>query len=553
MIPLIGLHINRLTDASRRQVLATRWRVVKVLGLWDEAFLEEVKAANPGVILVGRNYYGSQDLSDIGGAVGPILGTSPRVRQLIDFWETYNECLTADNAKQFCQYTVAVAKALHAAGLKHCALSLAVGTPGGDNATIKATLNDLWPGVAASDAWSYHSYGAPTMDANSQWYDLRYRKYVALDPRYATKRLILSEAGIDFGELAGQRGGYRVHNISDADYAQQLIDFNAAINADPYVVGAAVYQTGDDTDPAANTDGSQTWGSFCLTDQVVQSLVKGLPPMPTPDYAGATFVPCAPGNFGFPNSGDHGREGNAIAGVVLHGTAGPGAVSWFQDPAAVVSAHYVVDTDGSVTQMVLEDDAAYHCGVVTPNSAYYAESQKVNLNLKFIGIEHVRDVTNTSPITAAQLNASIALIKDIFKRRGVLPLIPHDAIDVGRVCPGPSFPFQQIKDAVSPPPPPVVAPVDPDLAYFGMYGYTPNPKGAIFTYALKPLRQNYLKRKAAGDPLADADNPGPAVDEEHQVGQSGEDKYEVTLTNRVIGVQNVAGTWHVYAAELYKK
>jgi N-acetylmuramoyl-L-alanine amidase len=49
--------------------------------------------------------------------------------------------------------------------------------------------------------------------------------------------------------------------------------------------------------------------------------------------------------------------------LVLHGTAGGGTIEWFQNPTSKVSAHYVVGQDGSVTQMVSEDDTAWHNGM----------------------------------------------------------------------------------------------------------------------------------------------------------------------------------------------
>ena len=45
-----------------------------------------------------------------------------------------------------------------------------------------------------------------------------------------------------------------------------------------------------------------------------------------------------------------------------------GHSSWFQNPTSKVSAHYVVEQDGSVVQMVSEDDTAWH------NGKYYFHS-----------------------------------------------------------------------------------------------------------------------------------------------------------------------------------
>ena len=89
-----------------------------------------------------------------------------------------------------------------------------------------------------------------------------------------------------------------------------------------------------------------------------------------PEYPlAAAFIPANPGNF----------TANGIDSydyVVVHTMQGSygGTISWFQNPAAVVSTHYVMRaSDGEVTQMVLDKDRAYHVG----NSNRYA-----------LGIEH---------------------------------------------------------------------------------------------------------------------------------------------------------------------
>ena len=51
--------------------------------------------------------------------------------------------------------------------------------------------------------------------------------------------------------------------------------------------------------------------------------------------------------------------------IVLHYTGmidGPSAIARLRDPAAKVSAHYVVEEDGTVLRMVAEDKRAWHAG-----------------------------------------------------------------------------------------------------------------------------------------------------------------------------------------------
>lgn len=92
-----------------------------------------------------------------------------------------------------------------------------------------------------------------------------------------------------------------------------------------------------------------------------------------PDYPGASrFVPAATGNF---RRGR--RRGAVIDRIVIHITAGgpslDGTVSWFRNPDAKVSSHYIVGRDGEVVQMVHDADTAYHAS---------------SANSRSIGIEH---------------------------------------------------------------------------------------------------------------------------------------------------------------------
>ncbi|SIR49813.1 N-acetylmuramoyl-L-alanine amidase [Haladaptatus litoreus] len=72
------------------------------------------------------------------------------------------------------------------------------------------------------------------------------------------------------------------------------------------------------------------------------------------------------------------RSSNSINWVVIHVTQGSysGAVSWLQNPDSNVSAQYVMrNSDGHTTQMVHNEDTAWHAG-------------GTNYNAHSVGIEH---------------------------------------------------------------------------------------------------------------------------------------------------------------------
>ncbi len=81
-------------------------------------------------------------------------------------------------------------------------------------------------------------------------------------------------------------------------------------------------------------------------------------------------------------------------------------ISWFKNPAAKVSAHYVIGQDGEIVQMVAHNDVAWHAGSANGTS---------------IGIEHVANTKGLNP-TPAQMCASAALVTWLCDQFGITPV-----------------------------------------------------------------------------------------------------------------------------------
>ena len=90
------------------------------------------------------------------------------------------------------------------------------------------------------------------------------------------------------------------------------------------------------------------------------------------------------------------RNGGKIDKVVLHCTESslPSTLREFQTGARQVSAHYVIDRNGDIYQMVRDSERANHCMGANENS---------------IGIEHVGG--ETEPLAPAQAKASASLVR----------------------------------------------------------------------------------------------------------------------------------------------
>src|SRR5438046_97679 len=113
----------------------------------------------------------------------------------------------------------------------------------------------------------------------------------------------------------------------------------------------------------------------------------------SPDFPSASWVPASSSNFTVSNR-EHTYPINMIVIHDIEGSAGS-AIQAFQDPSRAASAHYVVDYNGSITQMVLEKDVAWHAG----NWDY---------NTRAIGIEHA-GFASQNLFTQAEYNQSAYL------------------------------------------------------------------------------------------------------------------------------------------------
>ena len=123
-------------------------------------------------------------------------------------------------------------------------------------------------------------------------------------------------------------------------------------------------------------------------------------------YTGATC--CHSPNYSSRGSGK-------VEIIVLHYTAGTdsGSLSWLTNPSSGVSAHYLVQTNGKIYQLVDESYKSWHAGT----SRW---GKRTDINPYSIGIEISNDGKGT-PYTSAQYTALTNLIKDL-KRRYSVPI-----------------------------------------------------------------------------------------------------------------------------------
>ncbi|RMH46316.1 MAG: N-acetylmuramoyl-L-alanine amidase [Alphaproteobacteria bacterium] len=209
-----------------------------------------------------------------------------------------------------------------------------------------------------------------------------------------------------------------------------------------------------------------------------------------------------------PNFGPR-RDGLKPELVVLHYTAmesAAAALGRLCDPAAEVSAHYLVDLDGTVWRLVPEAARAWHAGAGSWQGRGDVNSRSVGIELQNRG-DH--------PFPAPQMAALERLLRDVMGRWRIPPegVIGHADMAPGRKQdPGPRFDWRRLAReglAIWPEAAAVAdgtAAIDADMspeeafqAAAAAFGY---PRDARLSDILRVFRQRF--RPAAGSAPLDA-------------------------------------------------
>jgi N-acetylmuramoyl-L-alanine amidase len=118
------------------------------------------------------------------------------------------------------------------------------------------------------------------------------------------------------------------------------------------------------------------------------------------------------------------------------------AIDWLSRPESKVSAHYVIDEDGRITQLVAESMRAWHAGVAVWKGESDINSSSVGIELHNPGHE-----LGYPDFPDAQLRALEALALDIVARHGIRPervLAHSDVAPTRKRDPGEKFPWARL-------------------------------------------------------------------------------------------------------------
>ena len=215
-----------------------------------------------------------------------------------------------------------------------------------------------------------------------------------------------------------------------------------------------------------------------------------------------------------PNHGD--RRGQRPELVVLHYTGMPDAASAHArlcDPAAEVSAHWLIDETGALTALVDESRRAWHAGAGSWQG-------RDDVNSRSIGIEIANP--GNRPFTAPQMKALETLLKQILTRWQIPPeaVIAHSDMAPGRkIDPGPRFDWeglarQGLATFVRPLPADPAPPLGPSLDALGYAPADPAIRLESFRLRHRPWArgpETLQDRQTAARLLPCANTPGDAL------------------------------------------
>lgn len=285
----IGIYLMSDYSSGAKQIINAKPQIIKVMDPQNNSLLNAVKDYKkifPNGVIVLRFYEATRNLkytvNDDPTAsaqdfhkkvIAPGLAVLGENKKLFDYIETPNELDSTpgwenpESIVWLTQFWEELINLNHQSGIKTCTASIPVGNPPGSNSEIKEKIRLFLPALIKTQQNNgvvcYHAYTLKySQDLNEEIYtSLRYRllhqMMVELDPSLINLRFILSEAGVD------QNGSPQESGWQARGGVQQYLDwitwFDKQISQDNYVLGATLYQIGDNYWSSFNLEPIAGW------------------------------------------------------------------------------------------------------------------------------------------------------------------------------------------------------------------------------------------------------------------------------------------------------
>lgn len=270
----------------------------------------QIKATSPGTVVIGRRYFPQQANMGEGNPrfrareIFEAQRETYLAHPYIDYWEGWNEptASTPQDMAWYAELEIERMELLAGIGRRACLANFSAGCP----------AVELWPyfypALRAAMLPEHrailglHEYNAPWIDSffgknqinpasdegDTGWTIGRYRKVYRnhLLPAGLGIPLAITEAGIDGLVMAGPRAVYRFDDAPRGggwrgfgqwwkehggldnpaqEYLRQLAWYDARLCADPYVIGATIFQIGQIGDG---------WASFDIDGEMIDLLTR---------------------------------------------------------------------------------------------------------------------------------------------------------------------------------------------------------------------------------------------------------------------------------------
>lgn len=276
MSRLLGLHVNSLPGGLPELLAA--WRPPVAVTLVPGPTWFWLKAVSPRTLIIYRHIEGES----AGGAVAG-LQTAPQTRVdaaiaagsagAYDYLQLTNEP-PVPNRETLATIAAWEAEAVRYAAGKGVRLAIgnfSVGNPS-DLTWWDAYRPALEAGAAHGAVLNLHEYNYPSLQSDdSTWYNLRHRQVYARLAAAGLPQLplVIGECGLDAGTRGGGAYGSWQGHIGAAEYLRQLEAWDRELQADPYVLGAAIFCAGQ-------ADG---WWAFNVFPEPAATLAQAAEPL----------------------------------------------------------------------------------------------------------------------------------------------------------------------------------------------------------------------------------------------------------------------------------
>jgi len=289
LLKKIGIYLMSDYSSGAKQIINAKPQIIKVMDPQYNNLLNAVKdykKISPKGIVVLRFYettrnlkysinenptVSAQDFHQKAIASG--LALLRENKKLFDYIETPNELDSTpgwengENITWLEKFWSEIINLNSQAGIKTCVASIPVGNPPGSYFEIKEKIQTFLPALIKTQqnngAICYHAYSLEyTQDVSKETYSsLRYRlihqAIKEIDPNLSNLPFILSETGID------QNGNPQESGWQARGTVQQYLDwigwFDREISQDTYVLGATLYQIGDNYWSSFNLEPIAGW------------------------------------------------------------------------------------------------------------------------------------------------------------------------------------------------------------------------------------------------------------------------------------------------------